>query len=99
MAPRADRRAATATRSATTSRATLSTLVRHAQNKGFVDTRLDPDTVATLVIATLNGLFMVPVANIAPGRVDKALAQLEGFLSLMKSSHRHARAIKGSAAG
>jgi len=63
---------------------TLRTLVSHAQNEGFVDARLDPDTVASLVIATLNGLFMVPVANTASGRVDKALAQLESFLGLKK---------------
>jgi len=34
------------------------------------------------VIATLNGLFMVPVANTPSNRVDKALAQLERFLDL-----------------
>jgi TetR/AcrR family transcriptional repressor of nem operon len=61
---------------------TLQTLVGHAQNEGFVDKRLDPDTVASLVIATLNGLFMVPVANIASERVDKALGQLESFLGI-----------------
>jgi AcrR family transcriptional regulator len=61
---------------------TLRTLVGHAQNEGFVDKGLDPDTVASLVIATLNGLFMVPVANTASARVDKALGQLESFLGL-----------------
>jgi TetR/AcrR family transcriptional repressor of nem operon len=61
---------------------TLRTLVGHAQKEGFVDKRLDPDTVASLVIATLNGLFMVPVANTASARVDKALGQLESFLGL-----------------
>jgi TetR/AcrR family transcriptional repressor of nem operon len=66
--------------------ATLRTLVQHAQKDGFVDKRLDPDTVASLVIATLNGLFMVPVANTAPARVDRALAQLEQFLGLKKQN-------------
>lgn len=61
---------------------TLRTLVSHAQREGFVDKRLDPDTVASLVIATLNGLFMIPVANTASDRVDKALGQLESFLGL-----------------
>lgn len=61
---------------------TLRTLVGHAQYEGFVDNRLDPDTVASLVIATLNGLFMVPVANVSTNRVDKALGQLESFLGL-----------------
>ncbi len=61
---------------------TLVTLVHHAQKEGFVDKRLDAETVASLVIATLNGLFMVPVANTASNRVDKALAQLESFLGL-----------------
>ncbi len=42
--------------------AVLRTLVLHAQKEGFVDKKLDPDTVASLVIATLNGLFMVPIA-------------------------------------
>src|SRR6266849_759592 len=63
---------------------TLRTLDGHAQNEGFVDKRLDPDTVASLVIATLNGLFMVPVANTASARVDRALGQLESFLGLKK---------------
>jgi len=63
---------------------TLRTLVGHAQKEGFVDKRLDPDTVASLVIATLNGLFMVPVANTASARVDRALGQLESFLGLKK---------------
>jgi hypothetical protein len=61
---------------------TLRVLVGHAQKEGFVDKRLDPDTVASLVIATLNGLFMVPVANTASARVDRALGQLESFLGL-----------------
>jgi len=61
---------------------TLRTLVGHAQSEGFVDKRLDTDTVASLVIATLNGLFMVPVANTASERVDRALGQLESFLGL-----------------
>jgi TetR/AcrR family transcriptional repressor of nem operon len=61
---------------------TLRTLVDHAQSDGFVDKRLDPDTVSSLVIATLNGLFMVPVANTASERVDKALGQLQGLLGL-----------------
>jgi TetR/AcrR family transcriptional repressor of nem operon len=63
---------------------TLRTLVEHAQKEGFVDKRLDPDTVASLVIATLNGLFMVPIANTASKRVDSALRQLESFLGLKK---------------
>ena len=65
--------------------AVLRTLVLHAQKEGFVDKKLDPDTVASFVIATLNGLFMVPVANFAPERVDKALGQLESFLGLNKN--------------
>src|SRR6202049_1630554 len=67
---------------------TLRTLVGHAQKEGFVDSRLDPDTVASLVIATLNGLFMVRVANTASERVDRALGQLERFLGLEKQSRR-----------
>jgi TetR/AcrR family transcriptional repressor of nem operon len=65
--------------------ATLRTLVRHAQSDGFVDRRLDPDTVASLVIATLNGLFMVPIANTDRERVDRAIGQLERFLGLKRS--------------
>lgn len=57
-------------------------LVGHAQSDGFVDKGLDPDTTASLIIATLSGLFMVPVADNATDRVDKALRQLEGFLGL-----------------
>jgi AcrR family transcriptional regulator len=65
--------------------ATLKTLVGHAQKAGYVNSKLDPDTLASLVIASMNGLFMVPVATTAPGRVDKALGQLESFLGLAKS--------------
>jgi TetR/AcrR family transcriptional repressor of nem operon len=61
---------------------TLRTLVGHAQREGFVDKRLDPDTTASLVIATLSGLLMVPVSSRAADRVDKALRQLEGLLGL-----------------
>src|SRR5258708_29225963 len=61
---------------------TLVTLVRHAQNEGFVAKGLDPETTASLVIATLSGLFMVPVGSPAADRVDKALHQLEGLLGL-----------------
>ncbi len=61
---------------------TLVTLVRHAQNEGFVAKGLDPETTASLVIATLSGLLMVPVSSPAVDRVDKALRQLEGLLGL-----------------
>ena len=64
----------------------LVTLVRHAQNEGFADKGLDPQTTASLVIATMSGLFMVPVGNAAPDRVDKALGQLESFLGLKQRS-------------
>jgi len=60
----------------------LVTLVRHAQSDGFVDKKLNPETTASLVIATMSGLFMVPVTNSASDRVDKALRQLESFLGL-----------------
>lgn len=66
--------------------ATLRGLVLHAQADGFVDKRLDPDAVASLVMATLNGLFMVPVANAASERVGNALGQLESFLGLNKNT-------------
>ena len=65
---------------------TLVKLVRHAQKEGLADKRLDPDSTASLVIATLNGLFMVPVAGTASDRVDKALGQLEAFLGLKQAS-------------
>ena len=71
---------------------TLRGLVRHAQKEGFADSRLDPDAVAALVIATLNGLFMVPVANTAAARMDKALGQLESFLGLGQT--RRPRAVR-----
>ena len=60
----------------------LVVLVRHAQTDGFVDAKLNPDATASLVIATLTGLFMVPVANSASDRVDKALRQLESLIGL-----------------
>jgi len=57
-------------------------LVHHAQNDGNLDAKLNPDAIASLVIATLSGLFMVPAANTASDRVEKALRQLESFLGL-----------------
>ena len=57
-------------------------LVHHAQNDGVVDARLNPEAIASLVIATLSGLFMVPAANATSNRVDAALRQLESFLGL-----------------
>jgi hypothetical protein len=42
-------------------------------------------TLCTLVMATMNGLFMVKIANTASERVDKALGQLESFLVLKKN--------------
>lgn len=79
--------------------ATLRTLVRHAQNDGTVDKKLDPETVASLVIATLTGLFMVPVPSADRQRVDRAIGQLESFLGLKTVSHRDARASKGCGPG
>src|SRR3989442_5312830 len=67
---------------------TLRTLVHHAQSEGVVDRRLDPATVASLVIAALNGLFMVPVAKAGSERIDRTLAQLESFLGLKRSTRR-----------
>jgi AcrR family transcriptional regulator len=64
----------------------LVTLVRHAQKDGFVDKKLDADTAATFIIATLSGLYMMPVGGTARDRVDKALGQLETFLGLNKDS-------------
>jgi AcrR family transcriptional regulator len=61
---------------------TVRTLVSHAQGDGFVDSSLDPDAVASLVIATLNGLFMVQVETAPSERIDKTLTQLEHFLGL-----------------
>ena len=65
---------------------TLVVLVRHAQSDGFVNAKLNPEATASLVIATLSGLFMVPAANAASDRVDQALRQLESFLGLKKDN-------------
>jgi AcrR family transcriptional regulator len=67
---------------------TLRGLVRHAQEEGFVDPMLDPDTLASLVIATLSGLFMVPITSRTSGRIDKTLGQLESFLGLDKGKRK-----------
>jgi AcrR family transcriptional regulator len=73
--------------------AALRALVKHAQQEGFVSAGLEPDATASLVIATLRGMFMLPAATTTGLRLEQSLSQLEGFLGLKS----HARARPGAA--
>ena len=62
--------------------AALKGLLMRAQADGAIDRGLDPDAVASLVIASLRGMFMVPPATISRAQLDKTLLQLERFIGL-----------------
>jgi len=57
-------------------------LLKHAQAEGAIDRGLDPDAVASLVIATLRGMFMVPPATTSNAQLEQSLGQLERFIGL-----------------
>ena len=68
---------------------TLRALMKHAQSEGFISDGLDPDATASLVIATLRGMFMLPPATTSAQRLEQSLSQLESFLGLKARARAH----------
>ena len=64
--------------------AALRGLLKRAQAEGAIDQKLEPDAVASLVIATLRGMFMVPLATTSNAELERSLGQLERFIGLAR---------------
>jgi len=60
----------------------LRALIKRTQADGAIDQTLNPDATASLVIATLRGLFMVPVATTSQAEVARSLIELERLIGL-----------------
>jgi AcrR family transcriptional regulator len=60
----------------------MRTLLRRARAEGGINTDVDPDDFAALVVVALRGTYLLPVASSHPERVDRALGQLERLLEI-----------------
>src|SRR5207249_2397581 len=61
---------------------TLRALIRDAQAEGDVPKRIDPDGMASVIVATLKGVYLLPVGTGPPAGSEKALRQLERVLEI-----------------
>ena len=61
---------------------TLRALIRDAQLEGAVPRTVDPDGMASVIVATLKGVYLLPVGAGPPAGFEKALRQLEDVLGL-----------------
>jgi hypothetical protein len=61
-------------------RAMLRTLLRRAKDEGAVAATLDPDGMASVIVATLKGTFMLPASE--PENVERTFRQLEALVGL-----------------
>ena len=61
-------------------RGLLRTLLARAQDEGAVPDDVDADGMATVIVATLKGTFMLPAAE--PARVERTIRQLEILVGL-----------------
>jgi AcrR family transcriptional regulator len=61
-------------------RAMLRTLLRRAQDEGAVAADMDPEGMATVIVATLKGTFMLPASE--PENVERTFRQLESLVGL-----------------
>ena len=64
--------------------ATIRGLIRRAQQDGSIDRDLDPNDAAALIVATLKGVYLLPVEASRQKRLGQALRQLERWLGLTK---------------
>jgi len=64
--------------------ATIRGLIRRAQEDGSIDRDLDPNDAAALIVATLKGVYLLPVEASRQERLGQALRQLERWLGLTK---------------
>ena len=63
---------------------TLRGLIRDAQGEGAVPRSVDPDGMAAVIVATLKGVYLLPVGSGPPPAFEKALRQVESVLSLRR---------------
>ena len=61
-------------------RAMLRALLRRAKDEGAVDGSLDPEGMASVIVATLKGTFMLPASE--PENVERTFRQLEALVGL-----------------
>ena len=60
----------------------MRTLLRRARDERGINTEIDPDDFAALVVVALRGTYLLPVASSHPERVDRALSQMERLLGI-----------------
>jgi AcrR family transcriptional regulator len=60
----------------------MRTLLRRARAEQGINTDIDPDDFAALVVVALRGTYLLPVASSHPERVDRALGQMERLLGI-----------------
>ena len=61
---------------------TLRTLIQEAQAEGDVPRALDAEGMASVIVATLKGIYLLPVGAGPPAGFEKALRQIEDVLGL-----------------
>lgn len=61
---------------------TLRDLIRGARAEGVVSRTIDPDGMAAVIVATLKGVYLLPVGSGPPPQLEKALRQVETVLGL-----------------
>jgi len=64
---------------------TLRDLIRGAREEGAIPDAIDPDGMSAVIVATLRGVYLLPVKSGAPEGLEKALRQLERLLELRAS--------------
>lgn len=65
--------------------ATLRGLIRDAQSAGDVPKSIDAEGMASVIVATLKGVYLLPVGTGPPPGFEKALRQLEDVLGIRAS--------------
>jgi len=61
---------------------TLRGLLRAAREDGDLPKTVDPDGMAAVIVATLKGVYLLPIKTTGAESIDKALRQLERLLGL-----------------
>ena len=64
---------------------TLRGLIRGARDEGALSLAIDPDGMAAVIVATLKGVYLLPIKGGPPEGLEKALRQLERLLDLRPS--------------
>jgi AcrR family transcriptional regulator len=63
---------------------TVESLVRRGVEQGSLDRDLDPDEVASLLVAAIKGVSLPTIGALRPERLDQTFHQLERWLGLTK---------------